>query len=458
MSLQPNLLYVFPDELRQHAVGCMGQDPVITPNLDAFAKEGIALTHAVSNRPVCSPYRAMLLTGMYPHSNGVLTNCNSNTVQYQNHLRATDRCLTDVLHDNGYSQGYIGKWHLDPPSEQHHFTEGPREDGIVWDSFTTPDRRHGIDFWYSYGCCDRHFNPHYWPTGATIRERCDVEEWSVKHETDVALDYIRNREGRHRDPDRPFALIVSHNPPHMPFEQVPKEYVEKYGDATSEDLLTRPNVDFDGEHGGKVAHEHGKNYFAAVTGVDDQFGRLMQCLDEEGLKDDTIVVFTSDHGEMMGSQGRYGKSIWYDESLLVPFLIRWPGHIAPGTDDLLLSTPDLMPTLLSMMGMGDWIPDTVQGTDLSGAFLGHDVDRPASALYLETGPEYPEGGLRGVKTHRFTFVIRREKGHSDQYILHDNREDPYQLRNVADEQPEVVLELKQVLHGWLERTADPWVM
>ncbi|MBT5875589.1 MAG: sulfatase [Candidatus Latescibacteria bacterium] len=457
MPTRPNLLFVFPDEMRQHAIGFAGQDPVITPNLDAFATESLALTNTVSNRPVCSPYRAMLLTGMYPHSNGVLTNCNSNTVSHMNYLREDDRCFTDVLCDNEYSQGYIGKWHLDPPSLQHEYTEGPREDGIVWDSFTTPERRHGIDFWYSYGCCDKHFDPHYWRTGATIEERIDPGEWSVKHETDVAIDYIRNPGARNRDPDKPFSLIISHNPPHMPFEQVPRKYVDQYGQASSESLLTRPNVDLDGEHGGDVAREHGKNYFGAITGVDDQFGRLLRCLDEEGLKEDTIVVFTSDHGEMMGSHGRYSKTIWYDESLLVPFIIRWPGHIQAGVDDLLLSTPDLMPTLLTMMGCADDIPNSVEGTDLSGAFLGSEYTRPESALYLNVDPEYPEGGLRGVRTRRYTFVIDRDRGRPDRYVLHDNQSDPYQLENVADERPETVRELVQELNGWLAKTGDPWL-
>lgn len=456
MPAHPNLVFVFPDEFRQQAIGCMSQDPVITPNLDHFSTESLLLTHAVSNRPVCSPYRAMLLTGKYPHANGVLTNCNSNTVDHQNYLRETDICLSDVLREAGYSQGYIGKWHLDPPSDQHQYTEGPREDGVVWDSYTTPERRHGFDFWHSYGCCDRHFHPHYWETDAAIDERIDVHEWSVKHETDVAVDYVRNRDGRHRDPDRPFSLIISHNPPHMPFDQVPPQYVEMYGDQTSEDLLIRPNVRFEGD-GDRVARIHGKNYFAAVTGVDDQFGRLLRCLKEEGLEEDTIVIFTSDHGEMMGSHGRYGKTVCHDESFLVPFIIRWPGHITPGTDDLLLGTPDLMPTLLSLMGAGDRMPGDVEGTDLSGAFLGHEIERPTSVLYLDVHPDRPEGGARGVRTHRYTFVIERERGHDDHCILYDNQEDPYQLRNVADERSEVVRALTQELHRWLERTGDPWV-
>ena len=151
----PNLVFVFPDEYRKQAMGFMNEDPVITPNLDAFAKESLVLTQALSNRPVCSPYRAMLFSGKYPHGNGVLTNCNSRTVQFENYLKDTERCFSDVLHDLGYCQGYLGKLHLDPPNEKYEYTEGPRGDGTIWDAYTPPGpRRHGFDFWYSYGCCD----------------------------------------------------------------------------------------------------------------------------------------------------------------------------------------------------------------------------------------------------------------------------------------------------------------
>lgn len=136
----PNLVYVFPDEFRQQALGFMGQDPVVTPNLDAFARESLVLTQAVSNCPICSPYRGMLFTGKYPISNGVVTNCYSETIPYGIELKDTERCLTDVLHDAGYHQGYIGKFHLHLPKEAHiPYTEGWRGEpgeGTFWDSYT----------------------------------------------------------------------------------------------------------------------------------------------------------------------------------------------------------------------------------------------------------------------------------------------------------------------------------
>ena len=456
MSGQPNLVFVFPDEYRSQAVGAANQDPVITPNLDAFAKESLVFTDAISNRPVCSPYRAMLFSGKYPHKNGVYGNVNSSTVQYENYLKEDERCFSDVLRDAGYSQGYIGKLHLDPPNDAAHFTEGPRGDGRVWDSYTPPGpRRHGFDFWHSYGCCDWHNQPHYWHGDARIDQRIEVHEWSTKHETDVAVDYIENKAGW-RDPDKPFSLFVSYNPPHMPFNQVPQEYVDRYGDATHEDLLLRPNVPKDDR--GDRARQDVKNYFAMVTGVDEAFGRILAALKAEGLKENTIVVFTSDHGEMMGSHGLMGKSVWYEESMVIPLMIRWPEKIKPGTDDLLIGTADLTASLLALTGQADQIPLGMQGNNYAPAFLGETIERPTSALYIESVPSWPEGGKRGVRTHQHTYVVERSKDGGDREILHDNQADPYQMVNVADDQREVAERLCVEMHGWLRETEDPWVL
>ncbi len=455
----PNLVFVFPDEFRQQAIGFMGQDPVVTPNLDAFAGESLVLTQAVSNCPICSPYRGMLFTGKYPLANGVVTNCYSDTIPYGIELKDSERCLTDVLHDDGYHQGYLGKLHLNLPKEEHiPYTEGWRGEpgeGTFWDSYTPPGPgRHGIDFWYSYGCCDQHLTPHYWTGNAPVDQRIDVNEWSVKHETDVAIDYICNADGTFRDPQKPFALFIAHNPPHMPFDQVPPEYLEPYADKETTELLNRTNLTgVDEDH---PAYRSVRNYFAAITGVDKQFGRILTALDEQGLAEDTIVVFTSDHGEMMGSHGLMGKDVWYDESLLVPFMIRWPREISPGTEDLLFSTPDIMPTLLSLMGLADTVPTAVEGSDYARVFLGQPYDRPTSAFYFLAGPQFPDRPeRRGVRTDRYTFVVIRHS-HGDEFILHDNLNDPYQLKNIAGKEPGVVSQLKRELNSWLRKTNDHW--
>jgi len=452
----PNLVFVFPDEMRRQAMGCMTADPVITPNLDRLASEGMVLTQAVSNFPVCSPYRGMLFTGKYPFSNGVIHNCLSAPFASTSYLRTEDRILSDVLSDAGYNCGYIGKWHLERPHEP--YVEPPREyDGYVWDEFTPPERRHGFDFWYAYNCYDGHMTPHYWTTDAGRDEKRELREWSVKHEADIAIDFIENRDGRHRDPDKPFALFVAHNPPHMPFDLVPEEYVARYGDKTYLELLNRPNVDLSIEDGCTAqAKRSVKNYFAAVTGIDDNLGRILDCLKKQGLDQDTVVVFTADHGEMMGSHNLMYKNRIYEESFGVPFLIRYPRKVAPGSrDDILLSAPDVMPTLLGLMGLEAQIPQQVEGADHSDVLLGRSTQRPELAVFMLLPPTNLAGGRRGLRTPGFTMRIERS-GQGESVDLFDNEKDPYQMKSIADEDPAAVEHLTKKLNKELARIGDPW--
>jgi arylsulfatase A-like enzyme len=454
---RPNLVFVFADEFRQQSLGFMKQDPAITPNLDRLATESLVLTHAISNCPICSPYRAMLFTGKYPASNGVIANCYSDTISFGIELKDSERCLPDILHHCGYSQGYIGKLHLHLPKAEHiPYTEGWRGkpgEGTFWDAYTPPGPgRHGIDFWHSYGCCDQHLTPHYWTGDAPVNERIDVNEWSVKHETDVAIRYLRNTDGTLRDNDKPFALFVSYNPPHMPFDQVPSEYVEKYRDKTPDELLNRPNVVRDDP--GHPAFASVKNYFAAITGVDEQFGRIVAALDQENLSEDTIVVFTSDHGDMMGSHGLMGKLVGYDESLLVPFLIRWPNTIKIGSDNLLFSAPDILPTLLGLMGLQDEVAAEVEGRDYSSVFLGQACERPFSAYYCCFQPQFDDyPRRRGIRTNRHTFIVDR-LGPTTRLTLFDNDVDPYQMNNIAGSHAKIVREMTMELNRWLVETKD----
>jgi arylsulfatase A-like enzyme len=200
-----------------------------------------------------------------------------------------------------------------------------------------------------------------------------------------------------------------------------------------------------------------KNYFAAITGIDDQFGRILHALKDEGLEENTIVIFSSDHGEMMGSHGLMHKVVWYDESLLMPFIIRWPGTISPGRDDLLLSVPDIMPTLLGLMGSGGETPPDVEGADHSAILLGRDGPRPTSALFLNVLPTNPAGLERGLRTQRYTFVVQRGEGGDVTVLLYDNEKDRYQRTNVAAERPEIVADLVREMEAWLRKTNDPWL-
>ncbi len=450
---RPNLVFMFPDQFRRQAIGFMKEDPVITPRLDEFASQSLVLTDAVSSYPVCSPFRAQLFTGKYPISNGVTTNCNSSKDVM---LKQSDRCLSDILSDSGYSLGYLGKWHLDKPHEPYvgrrRGRPGMSGGGIVWDEFIPAQRRHGFSFWHAYNCRDQHMNPRYWTTQANREEPTYFEEWSTKHEADVAIEFIRNPEGKYRDPNKPFAIFISPNPPHTPFDQVPQKYVDMYEGKSYKDLLNRPNVDLNNPH--PQAKQHVKNYFAAVTGTDEQFGRILDALKQQKLEDNTIVVFTADHGEMMGSHNRMHISVCYEESIGIPFIIRWPGKIPARRDNLLLSPADMMPSLLGLMGLADRIDHDVEGSDYSSIMLGKSGTRPTSALYLTCGG--PRGGTRGLRTNRYTFAITHKEDGKKEILLLDNKKDPYQLDNVAESRPGVVRKLTAELERWLKKTNDPW--
>jgi arylsulfatase A-like enzyme len=449
---RPNLVYVFPDQWRAQALGFMKEDPVYTPVLDAFSRQSLVLTQAVSNAPVCSPYRAMLMTGRYPLSNGVVRNCTTTEKGPSAELRASDTCFSDVLHRGGYSLGYIGKWHLDAPHTPYVDTSNNRGP-VKWNEWTPPDRRHGFDFWNAYGTYDNHNAPQYWETNAPRDRRTVAPKWGPEYETDLAIRYLKNEGGTFRHADRPFALFLAMNPPHTEYRQVPARYLDRYSGKTWRDLVNRPNFDATADSDIiRSCKEDIPYYFAQITGVDDQFGRLLRAIDEAGLADDTIVVFTSDHGNCIGSHNEISKNNPFDEALRVPFLIRWPGKIAPRRDELLLSVPDIMPTLLSLAGADrNEIPPEVQGTDFSVLFRGGSQPRPTSALYFQH-----ERNERGVRTSRYTLAMTGQ-GKPKDVRLFDNEKDRYQMRNLADSSPELVKQLlRHELEPWLQRTRDPW--
>jgi arylsulfatase A-like enzyme len=273
----------------------------------------------------------------------------------------------------------------------------------------------------------------------------------------MAIKYINNEDGAYRDGDKPFALVVSMNPPHMPYKAVPQRYVDMYEDKTVEELCGRGNIPAADKRWGKYYRNNIRHYFAMISGVDDQFGRIMKALREKGLDDNTIVVFTSDHGNCLGIHNKISKNNHYEESMRVPFIIRWPGRIRAGRDDLLLSTPDIYPTLLDLMGLAGDIPSQVEGSNYAGLFRTGRGRRPSSQLYMWCPTGKDAWGQRGVRTGQYTLMIDKRPNKPTKYVLHDNVNDPYQLKNAAGQMPEVVKELSDELTRWLEKTKDPWL-
>jgi arylsulfatase A-like enzyme len=424
---RPNLLFIFADQWRAHSCGsARDRDPVHTPRLDALARQSTSFTQCVSNYPVCSPYRAMLLSGLYPHRNTVVGNIRS-IAPFD--LRDDHTCVTDVLSQSGYNVGYLGKWHLTRPHAPFVPLTWIDPRGAAWNEYTPPHRRHGIDYWHGYNTYDLHLTPMYWIQDAARDQWVQVNQWGPEYEANVAIDYLRNTGDRFRQPGKPFTLFWSINPPHPPYEQVPDRYRKQYSDAGVDELLTRPNVQRDHAPARSAVRDH----FAAITGVDEQIGRVLDELDRSGLADNTIVIVTADHGEMMGSHGLMQKNVCYEESMRVPMLMRWPGKVQAGVeDDLPWSTPDLPATMLGLLGLP--VPSSWQGRDLAMAACGDRLGRPAHQLYLRN-----DAGVYGLRTDRYTLALESSP------LLFDRREDPYQQHNLAIDRPELLRDIREQL-------------
>lgn len=472
----PNVIYVFPDQFRNQAMEFWGQegfrehvnfrnDPVKTPRLNEFAKQSVVLSAAQSNCPLSSPHRGSLLTGMYPNKSGVALNCNS--TRPISSLREDVECVSDVFSKAGYDCAYFGKLHVDfpTPNDPEHPGEYVETQRPVWDAYTPKERRHGFNYWYSYGTFDEHKNPHYWDTEG---KRHEPKEWSPLHEAKKVISYLKN-EGNVRDTSKPFFIMVGMNPPHSPYRSLDdcmEEDYNLYKDQSLDSLLVRPNAD------AKMAKAQSTPYyFASVTGVDRAFGQILDALKELGMDENTIVVFSSDHGETMCSQRTNDpKNSPFSESMSVPFLVRYPGKIEPRVDDLMLSSPDIMPTLLGLAGLSESIPATVQGRNFAPLFYDADaqVVRPTGALYIQNmdGEKNADGlvqtyfpASRGFKSAKYTLAlyIDRKEHKLVKSLLFDDEKDPYQLNNLSlKEHPEVVKELCAEMAKVLKDIDDPW--
>ncbi len=469
---KPNIVYVFPDQCRNAAMGFWrlpeyagyqgwAGDPTHTPRLNEFAGESVVMSRAVSNCPLSSPYRGIFLTGMYPERSGITLNCMA--LRPESTLNPEAECISDVLAEAGYSCGYIGKLHAeaptpnDPDNPGHYVSSRNPE----WDAYTPPERRHGYSFWYSYGTFDRHKNPHYWDTEG---RRHDPHEFSVKHETDKAIEFLRNENGE-RKKNAPFFLTVAYNPPHSPYrslEDCMEEDFAIYKDRSLAELYARANADTSMAKAGSIRY-----YFANVTAVDREFGRILDELKRLGLEDKTIVVFTSDHGETMCSQGTNDpkNSIW-SESFNVPFIIRYPGRLGHKVDSTLLGTADIMPTLLSLAGLGKKIPATAEGMDLSRELLSGEGPVPASQLYIRNvNPPKGEDGLfhgffpqaRGIKTQKWTMEIVIDRKYRVKSVsIFDDIADPYQMNPIAHGSCPEFPSLLEELRTRLREADDIW--
>ncbi len=415
----PNVVFVFGDQWRAQATGYAGDSNVKTPHLDALADESINFTHALAGCPVCSPYRASFLTGQHPLTHGVFVN--------DVYLKHRAVSLAEAFTDAGYDTAYIGKWHVD---------------GHGRSNYIPPERRQGFDYWKVLECT-HHYNRSAYYAGDS-EEKLYWNGYDAIAQTRDAQDYIRRNGG-----EKPFLLVLSWGPPHAPYDTAPDEFKALYRPET---IKLRSNVpaEYAEQSRGLLA-----GYYAHCSALDFCIGELLGTIREKGIEGNTIFVFTSDHGDMLGSQGHEKKQRPWDESIRVPFLLRYPALPGwrPGKLDALIDAPDIMPTLLGLCGLNT--PDSVEGLDFSDLIRGGDDPSDGAVVIMcpqtfgqwnkihHNGKEY-----RGLRTKRYTYVRTLD----GPWLLYDNENDPYQLENLVNNNS--YSELRNELDVWLQRKLD----
>ena len=442
---RPNVLYVFDDQHRAASLPGEVFSQVQAPTIDKFRRDNFSMDQCISNFPLCCPYRAILMTGKYSPENGV--------VNLAIPMKTSEFTITKAFKASGYRTGYVGKWHL----------AGDHDDNF---KFIPPGPgRVDIDDWHvwedtnnHYGCYT--FDPN---TGTKI----PATEWAPVNMTDQAIGLMKTYA---TEPDKPWFMMVSYNPPHPPFNPPQNDR-----DADLVDMQKyRPNVKV-GDGGPPwlrsqdTFHKAMQGYIGGITGIDTEFARVLKALDESGQADNTIVIFTSDHGEMMGSQGKGGKILPYDESNRVPFLVRYPG-VTPkaGRSDALFAAVDIYPTVCGLAGIP--VPGHCSGKNLSDVMRGKKVKTPET-VFLMGAPGDDDGSgkadttakaavvsrtsplyYRGVRTARYTYAVRE----AGRWLLFDNTADPFQMNNLANDpaQKSLMESFDAEIKGWITKTGD----
>lgn len=406
---KPNVIILLTDQWRAQELGYMGNRQVLTPNIDKLEQESVNIVNAVSGTPVCSPYRASLMTGQYPLTHGVFYN--------DKPLRNQAYTMGEIFSDAGYATAYIGKWHLN----------GRTESMTVNESRVLPvpkERRQGFEFWRVHECTHDYRNSYYYDEQ---NEKHFWDGYDAFAQADLAKDYIKD----HSSKDKPFLLFLSVGPPHAPYQTAPEKFRKMY--AKPEQLILRENIpaQFD-----SIARIQLAGYYAHISAMDEIVALLQKSITENGIEDNTVFVFTSDHGDMIYSHGFKKKQQPFDESIRVPFLIKYPEVLKQYSRklELSLNSPDILPTLLGLCNIE--IPETVEGIDYANELKSYTnvIDEPAliSCQVPFHQWNYSRGGreYRGLRSNKYTYV----EDLNGPWLFFDNVKDPYQLKNLVDDE------------------------
>ncbi|TNJ44969.1 sulfatase [Tamlana fucoidanivorans] len=393
---KPNIVYILTDQWRGSAVGYDGNPDVKTPNLDNFAQESVNFTNAVSVTPVCTPHRAALFTGRFPTTTGMIVN--------DVYLPAEELTMAEIFKDAGYNTAYWGKWHLDGHGRSTYIPE---------------ERRQGFQFWKGLECSHNYTKMPYYDNNNP-----ELKHWNKYSPFAIVEDAAKYLKA-HANDEKPFLAVVSIATPHYPHNSAPKKYKAMY---PKDSLTLNPNIT---EKYAERCREELQGYYAHATATDEAIGRLLKEIDALGLTEKTIIVFSSDHGEMMGAHGvkPFVKQLAWDESIRVPFLIKYPGidKQKGAVVNAPINTPDILPSLLGLLNIS--IPETIEGEDLSELIKNPDPEVDRAALVMNVAPfgaNFNDAPYRAIRTRQYTYAITPD-GPS---MLYDNVKDPFQMTNL----------------------------
>ncbi len=440
---RPNILLVMTDDQQHDQMSCAGHPLLQTPNMDRLASEGVRFGNAYCTNSICAPSRASVLTGCYSHVHGIRGN--SEKADAVESLDPSLPTFPQLLQQAGYRTGLVGKWHL---------RQEPR----------------GFDEWKILPGQGAYFDPEFLIGGRSER----LSGYATDITTDFALDFLGRQDGG------PFCLLYQHKAPHRPFTPAPRhaslfedvewpkppsyddDYATRRVAAEAEDMRFEVSLEGDYEDlpAGLSPEEKRewifqrfvKDHHRAVFGVDENLGRVLDHLDESGLAEDTLVVYTTDNGYFLGEHGWYDKRFMYEPALRVPLLMRYPRLAAGGlVEERPALNVDIAPTLLDFAGIP--VPDSVQGRSLRPLLEGRppqDWLRTTFYSYYENSWAFREmareqmtdpsfqfwtahrvGPHRGVRTDRYKLI--EYYGEGDYWELFDLQEDPHELRNLYGE-------------------------
>ncbi len=470
----PNVVVCLTDQLRPFELGCYGGQVVDTPHIDRLASEGCRFDVGVTNSPVCSPARATVLSGQYARTcTGSIRNVGSVS---RRRTRLPDPTLPELLATEGFRTGHVGKWHVhvDPFLLGFDSAYYPVE---------IPHRYYG-----------RAMREAVRQTGALASDS-GTEAIVAGFMPDAASQKMRHFIREHRD--RPFFLNYSVSLPHMPIGpgNIPQRYVGRHnpnkvdlranvynreGELFRDDwwfkVYTRwdyfwrtrngaPDAPGDRLPDGFDLRDLIAYYCDAVACTDDLIGDLLGALDEEGLSDNTIVVLSADHGELLGNHGTFNKDRLYEEAVRVPMIYRHPGGFGGSVSTAqVASNVDIAPTVLAACGLD--VPAHMQGQSLLPVLRGDRAAADRDHAFIEAAG-YPgisyamQHSLMGMRTPTHKFGVEVEEDdravRNDRAVFHDLRKDPFELENLArtDQQPNIADGMREALLAWHGST--PWL-